>query len=79
MSAAVKNAITNVLQQRLGTEGSRSFLLRLRDDPENRIDRIWRGYAELSLEDAEAELRSLLWKARHLSRRVYPYRPSGAD
>jgi hypothetical protein len=66
MSAAVKNAITNVLQQRLGTEGSRSFLLRLRDDPENRIDRIWRGYAELSLEDAEAELRSLLWKARHL-------------
>lgn len=66
MSAAVKNAITNVLQQRLGTEGSRSFLLRLRDDPENRIDRIWRGYEELSLEDAEAELRSRFVEGRHL-------------
>ena len=31
MSAALKNAIANVLQQKPGTEGSRSFLLRLRD------------------------------------------------
>jgi hypothetical protein len=66
MSAALKNAIANVLQQKPGTEGSRSFLLRLRDDRENRIDRIWRGYAELSLEDAEAELGSLIVEGRHL-------------
>jgi hypothetical protein len=43
MSAALKKAITDFLEQAPCNKSTQAFLLRVRDDPDNRIDGIWRA------------------------------------
>jgi hypothetical protein len=43
MSAALKKAITDFLEQAPCNKSTQAFLLRVRDDPDNRIDSIWRA------------------------------------
>jgi hypothetical protein len=81
VSAFFKKTIADFLHQTPCSEGTRLFLLRLRDDDSKRVDHVWQGLIDRgqpdSTEERAAFVRCLatIWKGSEASLLLADYAP----